>query len=274
MFAALAYLLLLRFPQVLFAYEVSHGNFQVYSREPLDPNIHRILDNAEARLSASGIHEDGLKPRIFISDSHGLYAFFGLYVGRNSFAKSYPLLPTGNVFINKSDVAHDLVFRDARADNNRSLSAVIAHEVTHLLVREKFGYFKNLVLPTWKQEGYAEYVAGGTLLDHEKGVQKWKENPADDTGYRYFKYYMIVKYLIDEKRLTVEDLFTRDFDERSLEREVLSSLSCRQARESKSTPGSRGIRSNSTATTLAFTGHREEHLPDYRAGLAEVRPQR
>ena len=45
-----------------------------------------------------------------------------------------------------------------------------------------------------------------------------RRNPTDDSGYRYFKYYMMVKYLIDVKQLSVEDLFTRE------ESEVLSSL--------------------------------------------------
>ena len=102
-FATLAYVFLLSFPQVLFAYEVSHGSFQVYSQRPLDANINRILDDVEARLSASGIKDQGLKPRIFISGSHGLYAFLGLYVDRSSFAKSYAVLPASNVFVNKSD---------------------------------------------------------------------------------------------------------------------------------------------------------------------------
>ena len=220
----LAYLFLLFFPQVLFANEITHDTFTVYSREPLDPNIHAVLDKVEARLSASGIDDKGFNPRIFISDSHGLYALLSLYVGSNSFAKGYLALPTNNVFVNRCDVAHDLVFRDAPAYRERSLSGVIAHEVTHLFVREKFGYLRNLTLPEWKQEGYSEYVAGGTLLDDETGVRKWKENPADSSGYRYFKDYMLVKYLIDVKKMSVEELFNRDFDVASLEKEVLSGL--------------------------------------------------
>src|SRR5262245_19109226 len=113
--AGLAYLFLLIFPQVLFAHEVRHDNFTVFSREPLDPNIHAILDRADARLSAAGINDKSLKPSFFIADSHGLYAVISMYVGSNSFAKGYMALPTSNVFVNKSDVAHDLVFRDAPA---------------------------------------------------------------------------------------------------------------------------------------------------------------
>ena len=67
-------------------------------------------------------------------------------------------------------------------------------------------------------------MAGGSLLDRERGVQRWKENPRDDSGYRYFKYYMLVKYLIDTKKMSVEDVFNRNFDVQALEAEVLSSL--------------------------------------------------
>src|SRR5262249_21942286 len=135
-----------------------------------------------------------------------------------------PILPTGNVFVNKTDVAHDLVLRDAPANRERSLSGVIAHEVTHLLVRKKVGYLKNLLLPTWKREGYAEYVAGGTLLDRETGVGRWKQRPSNSAGYSYFKYYMLVKSLIDDKKLSVEDVFARDFAVHPLEQEVRGTL--------------------------------------------------
>jgi hypothetical protein len=222
--AALAFFLLLSFPQVLFAYQASHNNLTVYSREPLDPKIHAVLEQVEAKLAKSEISNPNIKPRIFISNSHGMYAIFSLFVGTNSFAKGYPILPTKNVFVNKSDVARDVVFRNSQTDSERSLSGVIAHEVTHFLIREKFGYIKNVTMPAWKKEGYCEYVAGGPLLDYERGVQKWKQSPANDTGYRYFKYYMLVKYLIEIKKMSVEEMFTRDFDVASLEHEVLSTL--------------------------------------------------
>ena len=44
-----ALVLLLSFPQLLFAHETTYGRFHVYSREPLDPSFHAVLDAAEAR---------------------------------------------------------------------------------------------------------------------------------------------------------------------------------------------------------------------------------
>src|SRR5262249_35859258 len=126
--------------------------------------------------------------------------------------------------INKSDAANDLVFRNAPEHNHRSLSGVIAHEITHLLIRKRYGYLRNLTMPTWKKEGYAEYVAGDSTLDYETGVRMWKANPQDDTGYQYFKYQMLVKYLLEHDKLSVDDLFNRDFDVQVLEERVLKSL--------------------------------------------------
>jgi hypothetical protein len=218
------YLLLLCFPQALFAHELSYRNFIIYSREPLDKSIYDVLDRVESRLTASKIN-DGVKPRIFLTNEFDVYALLSLYFGSNSFGKSYAALPTDNVFINKADAAKDLVFRSAPAHNQRSLSGVIAHEITHLWMRKRFGYWRNLAMPAWKKEGYAEYVAGGSTLDYETGIRMWKANPRDDTGYRYFKYYMLVRYLLEHDKLSVDALVDRNFDLHSLEERVLDSLS-------------------------------------------------
>jgi len=215
---------LLCFPQVLFAHEVSYKNFTVYSREPLNQKVYAVLDKVEARLSASAINNQAVKPQIFLINSHGLYKMVSLSLGGNSFGKGFPVLPTNNIFINRSDLATDLVFRNAPTHNQRSLSGVIAHEATHLLIRKRFGYWRNLSTPVWKREGYSEYVAGGSTLDHETGVKLWKANPKDGTGYQYFKYYMLVKHLLEQEKMSVDDLFNRDHDVAALEAKVFSSL--------------------------------------------------
>jgi hypothetical protein len=220
----LAYISLLCFPQVLFGHQVSSGNLTVYSREPLDQNMDTVLERVQQRLAASPINSTEVKPKIFITNSFRFYSTLSLYLGSNSFGKGYAALNTNNVFINKSDITGDLVFRNAPAQNQRSLSGVIAHEITHLLIRKRYGYWRNLTMPTWKKEGYAEYVAGCSTLDYETGIRMWKTNPRNGTGYQYFKYYMLVKYVLEHDNLSVDDLFNRDFDVQVLEERVLKSL--------------------------------------------------
>lgn len=222
--AAVAYVLLLNFPQALFAHEVSYRNFRVYSREPLDGRVYALLDRVDAKLAASEVEDAGPRPRIFLTGGQGLYSFLSAYVGGRSFAKGFALLPPENVFVNRADVPRDLVFRETRADNERNLTGVLAHEVAHFLTRRRLGYWKNLRAPSWKLEGYAEYVAGGSLLGREEGARRWKESPADDSRYRYFKYYMLVRHLIEVRKMSFEEVFDRDIDVRALEAEVLSGL--------------------------------------------------
>lgn len=221
---AAAFVFLLVYPQVLFAHEISYKNFTVYSREPLNQDVYTLLDKVEVQLAASQINNPSVKPKIFLTNSQKLYSFLSLYIGGNSFGKGFPLLPTSNVFINEADISRDLVFRKAPANNQRSLSGVISHEITHLHIRSKLGYVNNVRLPTWKKEGYCEYVAGGSTLDYETGVRLWKANPDNDTGYQYFKYRLLVKHLLENEKLTVDELFNRDFDIAQLEAKVLSTL--------------------------------------------------
>ena len=220
---AAGYLLVLSFPQALFAHEVVYKSFRVYSSAPLDRHLAAVVDRVDSLLAASTIGDPALRPRIFFLNSPQ-YAALSMYLGRSSFGKSFAALPLDHVFINAHDLANDLVFRDAAENNVRSLSGVIAHEVSHLLVRRKFGYLRNLALPAWKKEGYAEYVAGGSTLPYETGVKMWRESPEDATGYRYFKYYVLVKYLLEHEHITVEDLFNRDIDVERLADVVLKSL--------------------------------------------------
>ena len=210
------------YPQILFAHSVSYKNFKVYARQPIDENINYVLDSAVARLEKSQLYDKETMQNIFISDSFTFYKFLSL--GRpDSFGITNPIV--GNIRINKVDIADDLVFRDSTEFSQRSLSNVIAHEVTHNLVRNKFGAVKSFVsIPKWKNEGYSEYVAGETMLTFEEGVRRWRESPNDSSGYNYFMYQQMVKYLLDDQKISVQELFSQSFDEKEVETKTFAKI--------------------------------------------------
>lgn len=216
-----AYFSTICFPQYLFAHEVTYKNFKVYSGKPLDQGIYKILDEAETRLSKSTIYDPEISRRVFLTNSHGMYGFLSNKAFR-SFANSVPLM--NNILVNKSDVEDDLVFLNRPEHNKRSLSGVIAHEVTHLFIRRKLGTLRAALMPAWKNEGYCEYIAGDSTITFGEGLKLWKENPNADSNYRYFKYHMMVKYLLETEGLSIEDVLNRDFDMKDLEDRVLRSL--------------------------------------------------
>lgn len=210
------YGLILLFPQFLFAHNVEHKNFSVYMQQPLEKDVIKVLDAAEAKLERSPIYDKNSTQKIFVFDSHGLYKFITLK--GFSFASTIPVV--GHIRINKADFEKDLVLRDSEEPNRRSLSGVVAHEITHNQISKSLGIAKYLRTPKWKDEGYCEYIAGETTISFEEGVKLWKENPEDSSKYDYFKYHQMVKYLLDVEKISVEDLFEKDFDAKELEKKV------------------------------------------------------
>ena len=217
-----SYLLLLYFPQPLFAYSTKHESFQVYSRQPVDSaRLASVLESAEARLRRSAIYNASPTRHVYLTDSHAIYGLLS-HKAYMSFANSVPYI--GNIMINRSDIAADLVFLNREKNNSRSLSGVIAHEVTHLLIQERFGTTSTIMAPTWKKEGYCEYIAGDSTITLEEGMRLWRENPADDTGYRYIRYHLMVKHLLENERMTVDELFTNSLDEKAITARTFAAL--------------------------------------------------
>jgi hypothetical protein len=65
----LAYLLILIFPEVLFAHHIRHRNFDVYSEIPLDAKIIPILDEAATLMERSPLNDPGMEHRLFLCDT-------------------------------------------------------------------------------------------------------------------------------------------------------------------------------------------------------------
>jgi hypothetical protein len=172
--------------------------------------MEKVLNDAETKLRRSPLYDDTLKRRIFLTNGFPMYALLSNKAFR-SFGNSVPFID--NIIISKADVPADRVYVNRDHHNSRSLSGVIAHEVTHLFIRLRYGTLEASMMPTWKNEGYCEYVAGDSTIPLEEGMRLWRENPNDDSGYRYTKYHAMVKYLLEKENLSVDELFTRDLDE-------------------------------------------------------------
>jgi hypothetical protein len=216
----IVYLSILLFPQILFAHQVSHNNLDVYARNELNKDdLTEVLASAEKRLMKSPIYDENSNQRIFMTGSHGLYKFFT--ISDYSFASTIPIIE--NIRINKIDLEKDLVLRNTEKPNQRSLSGVIAHEVMHNQISRKYGPAKYLKIPTWKDEGYSEYIAGQTTLSFEEGVKLWKLD-RKSPHLAYFKYHQMVKYILEVEKVSVEELFEKDFDQKELEQKVFNKI--------------------------------------------------
>ena len=218
---AVGYMLLLYFPQPLFGYSTEYGGFRVHSREPSGQELTAVLDNAELRLRRSPLYDSSLSRNIYLTDSFGMYALLS-HKAYKSFANSVPFID--NIIVNKSDPAADCVFANREKNNSRSLSGVIAHEVTHLFIRQRYGTVAAILMPAWQSEGYCEYIARDSTITLNDGARLWRENPSDDAAYPYIKYLLMVKYLLEHEKMTVDELFTKPLDEKEVADRTFTNL--------------------------------------------------
>jgi hypothetical protein len=206
------YLLVLTVPQPLFPHTLSYRGFTVRSDQPLSQGIYSVLDRTLARLASSAVYDSAAHHTIFLSGSYWKFALFAREHLR-AFGIRSPL--RGHVFISKADPERDVVVRYAEEHNERRLSGVIAHEVTHNLLRTSAA---GRELPRWKEEGYADYVAGESTFDYAEGIRILAQGESDDSpAFRYLKYHLLVEHLLEERGVPFEEFLRTPFDPWQLE---------------------------------------------------------
>jgi hypothetical protein len=137
--------------------------------------------------------------------------FFALF-SRKAFAVNYPI--TQNIFLSKSSITENSILRNGKENNKRTLSGVIAHETTHSLLENNLGIVKYKLLPSWKNEGYCDFIANESSFNKQKGLQdicNYKDN-SDIPSFKYFKYRIITEYLFEERKITLEKFLNDDFE--------------------------------------------------------------
>ena len=201
-----------------YRYNINYKQFKIYADIEINEAIYEILDEVDKHLKTSEIYENDLDFKIFISSGFKPYSIFSPSY-KNAFAVTYPIIK--NIFISKTDVENNLVQRNADEDNERSLSSVIEHEVTHILIENEIGIKDNRKLETWKKEGYCEYISVESKLNLKAGIKKvYKDSNSSSPAFSYLKYRIFVTYLIDVKGHSFHSLVKTEFDLRQLEKEL------------------------------------------------------
>jgi hypothetical protein len=214
---------LLCFPQVLFAYNVSAKGVTIYSRAPLPPETTSRIDEAMKLVSQSELAVPGRTERIFVCNNSWLYRFFSPINGGDSFAKAYPAIDY--IFFADADLVHNISRSNAPVHNQRTFSAVAAHEITHGLIRHHLGLIRGLLLPKWVDEGYADYVSRESSFPEEEGFRELREGTYDPSGsFRYFVYRQMVRHLIEDRHFSFDEIVRRASDEAAIKAETIAAL--------------------------------------------------
>lgn len=214
-------MLVLIFPSFLFANKLDYKNFSVhYHSDDIDiEQLKSVLDESELLLKNTELFKTGINQELFICDSFNEFAFFANF-SRKAFAVNYTF--SKNIFLSKSSVSANSTLRNGKENNKRTLSALIAHETTHSLLEKELGTLKYKLLPSWKNEGYCDFVANESSFDEQKGLQDIcndKENP-DTPSFKYFKYRKLTEYLFEDRKISMEKFLNGDFDLEKINEEL------------------------------------------------------
>lgn len=217
--AAASYTGILVFPYLLFPYKITYKSYQVYSDAPIPGGINKVLEETDAAIKRSELYDPAGHYRVFISGGFLRYGFLAS-IHRKAYALTYPL--TQNIFLSKTDLSANIVY--ARGNNNtRRASDVLAHEITHVMINKKLGFFRTIRLPSWKEEGYCDYIANSSSFNCEQGmVLMGKDQSAASNSFKYFKYRVLIHHLITSKKLRFQQIIDRKFALTELEKEAVS----------------------------------------------------
>ena len=203
------YLVLLAYPQPLFAYELTAGSISVHSTQPIPEAMKATLEKARARLDRSPVGGTTRGAHVFICHSPWLFAVFAR---QNYRAAGVTDGFVGqHVFLRQSDMVNDRLIgpsgRPVAAD--RPLSYFIAHELMHVANVRAVGRWRYARMPQWADDGYADYIARD--IDLGDALAKMKEDARELDPRRsglYLRYHLMVAYLLDKKRMAVGELLS------------------------------------------------------------------
>jgi len=203
---AILYLLILVYPQPLFAHAFKHQGISVYSRQPIpQKEAEALLSQIRARIRASDICEEKKTFRIFLCNNKSLYTLFSPSC-RDSFGNT-PI--TGNIILASVDLSSDTATAFRSDNNERSFVGVASHEICHVMMRRAFGLWSAYRAPTWLKEGYCEHISGESSFSEEKGddlLSQGKE--AEGNSFKYFVYRRMVDFCLTEQYHDIIELFS------------------------------------------------------------------
>jgi hypothetical protein len=222
------YLILLCHPGMFFRHAFAQSDFFLYSDEPIPLGpAERVLDEVALRLARTPLyhHSSGKNFRIYLCNQKWRFVLFAntrYHVG----GLTYPPI-TNNIFLRTSHIDVDRLVGPSGQEvpGERKLSYYITHEIMHTLMASELGAARFWSLPTWKGEGYADYIGKGGRFDYDDVVEKLR-NGARELNPRqsglYLRYHLLIAYLLDRKGKSVSELLRDDFDPAQLEAEILA----------------------------------------------------
>lgn len=202
--------------------------FTLYADSTIDANTRAVFLDTIDRIRHVEIYDSGGSHRIFLCFDERKYAFFSFLAGKNKFSQGINIEPTGNIFISRPFVRaiqgrYGSAYKHTLLEG--SLAHVITHEMMHTQITNKLGYWHSRRLPTWKQEGYAEYGASEHILATDSTLSLLQQTDRffaidqraiSSIRLHYLKSKLLVQYLIEVEGKNFDAIMKDSVEEESV----------------------------------------------------------
>lgn len=241
-----AFIAIISYPQAYyFNDKIEHKNFRVYCDIKIPDQIYPILDEVDRLIRQSECYDPNLKFNVFLRSDVNKYNLLPGQFPGGGFGQTISLIK--NVFIYKSDCVTNTSY--THLGHTRTLSNVLAHELMHVLVENKWllkskseylSKDSSLEFGLWKEEGYAEYIAGGSSISLDYGLKMLNNEVSIECvpQFEYFKYWLAVRHLILKKHMTFEEILYKKLNLDDVLQEAKDELTLRQTTREKICTGS------------------------------------
>jgi hypothetical protein len=208
-----------------FSYNYHFGKYNLHANSPID-NSTEYLNQIDQRIKPCELYDEELEHNIYIFSSESRFKFYATIAGSGYPAQGFNMRAFNKIYISKSfieqvhsdrQVANKIVPYSAMEGN---IQETICHELIHSLVNKKLGGKKASALPTWKQEGYAEYASNilpkrtDSTYSFKNRVALYNDSAFWEGNQFVFEYYeseILVEFLIDIKKMTFEQIMSDTF---------------------------------------------------------------
>ncbi len=211
-------------PNLSYANQTQFDKITIFHNLDLEEGVELIIANAIKIIKSSDIYDKNLNIQLCLNDDNfypKLYPFAG--------ATAYAFLNKTVMYASKPNFKNNFAEFNWEVNNYElrkyNLTSLLAHEFMHN-VQANFNsnyYIKStLGNLNWKLEGHAEYIArkfkNDSLLKNKIALYLIEENKdhvgvpvfklEDDTiqNISYFKYALIIQYLMEEKNLNFNQI--------------------------------------------------------------------
>ncbi|MEE8576851.1 MAG: hypothetical protein V3T31_06315 [candidate division Zixibacteria bacterium] len=231
-------LTLLAFPQIVLSHSVRVGTVVLYYDEGEESEMVAIASDAEERLKGCPFYDSARSDRVYYFQDEEIYGLFTKLMMMRNDPQGFNLSVFGNSFVS-APIVRELAAESGGEPKysiwEGSAAHIIAHEIGHQYLIDRYGRSVWINLPHWKQEGLPEFMAniGPIRADSSASLRARLELLRDDQVWAkgnnwrrkdwdriHYEAGLLVEYLLEVEGYSIEEIL----DDSIIRKETLSRM--------------------------------------------------